>query len=159
MKKLIMLLSACFFVVGVGARPTNRASQNLQRLLGLYQSDMVAFFASAQNINKALPAFFCDVSFASDGQVENFLRQVSTSAPRGQMYSQVSYTEAVSINGNMRAVSYNLTNDRGNVTFVKSANVNGKLLRAVYTLDPSTKKLKTATFDGKKALKSNEYSL
>ncbi|HRP67933.1 MAG TPA: hypothetical protein PLY93_00155 [Turneriella sp.] len=159
MKKLIILLSACFFVVGVGARSNNKASQNLQKLLGLYQSDMVAFFASVQNIDNALPAFFCDVSFANDSQVENFLRQVSTSTPRGQMYSQVSYTEAVSINGIVRAVSYNLTNDRGNVKFVKSANVNGQLLRAVYTLDPSTKKLKTATFDGKKAIRSNEYSL
>lgn len=141
------------------ARPRNRVANDLQRLLSLHQTEMHAFFTGINTGNKTLPEFFCDVSFTNDAQVKQFLRNVSTAAPTGQAYSQVSFTQFISINGDARSVSYNLTNNGGNVTFVKSANINGQMLRAVYEYDGAHRKLRTGTYDGKKSLKNSEYSI
>lgn len=161
MKKIIcILLVSALAVTAATARPkAGRPMNDLQKLLAMHQNEMQAFFASAQQGPTAMPAFFCDVSFIGEKQVENFLRSVSTSAAPGQVYSQVSFTRFVSINGDMRGVSYSLVNNGGNVTFVKSANINGQMLKAVYEFDAASRKLKTGTFDGKKAIKSSEYSI
>lgn len=137
------------------ARPMN----DFQKLLAMHQGEMQAFFTGTQHSGPGIPAFFCDVSFTGEKQVENFLRNVSTSTAQGQVYSQVSFTRFVSVGGDMRGVSYSLVNNGGNVTFVKSANINGQMLKAVYEFDARSRKLKTGTFDGKKSLKSSEYSI
>jgi|GEM_PF-3418414 len=161
MKKLIFTLFASVFLLsGISARPKQtRPVNDLQKLLAMHQSEMQAFFASAGQGQPALPAFFCDVSFIGEKQVESFLRNVSTSAAPGQVYSQVSFTRFVSVGGDMRGVSYSLVNNGGNVTFVKSANINGQMLKAVYEFDSQSRRLKTGAFDGKKAIKSSEYSI
>ena len=161
MKKLIFTLITSALLVSAGsARPKHaRPMNDLQKLLAMHQSEMQAFFASAQQGQPAIPAFFCDVSFIGEKQVESFLRNVSTSAAPGQVYSQVSFTRFVSVGGDMRGVSYSLVNNGSNVTFVKSTNVNGQMLKAVYEFDAHSRKLKTGTFDGKKAIKSSEYSI
>lgn len=160
MKKLLFTLFASVLLVSAtSARPkAARPMNDLQMLLAMHQNEMQAFFASAQG-QPALPAFFCDVSFIGEKQVESFLRNVSTSAAPGQVYSQVSFTRFVSVGGDMRGVSFSLVNNGGNVTLVKSTNINGQMLKAVYELDAASRKLKTGTFDGKKAIKSSEYSI
>lgn len=160
MKKLLFTLFASTLLVSaMSARPkAARPVNDLQKLLAMHQNEMQAFFASTQG-QPALPAFFCDVSFIGEKQVESFLRNVSTSAAPGQVYSQVSFTRFVSVGGDMRGVSYSLVNNGGNVTFVKSANINGQMLKAVYEFDAHSRKLKTGTFDGKKPIKSSEYSI
>ncbi|MBN8222393.1 MAG: hypothetical protein J0L53_15835 [Spirochaetes bacterium] len=160
MKKLIFsLVVSLVGVAALSAGPRSRVAGDLQKLLAMHRAEMQTVFAGIHDANAAMPAFFCDVSFTSDRQVESFLRNVSASAPSGQVYSQVSFTQFVSINGDMRGVSYNLVNNGGNVTFVKSANINGQMLRAVYEFDAASRKLKTGTFDGKKTIKSSEYSI
>lgn len=151
----VMALSATTLV----AKPKNRAQSDLQRLLAMHSAEMQAIFSGMEKNGTAMPVFFCDVSFATDSQVENFLRNVSMGAPQGQVYSHVSFTQFVSVGGNMRSVSYNLVNNGGNVTFVKSANINGQLLKAVYEFDAAAGKLKTGTFDGQKVIKKSEYSI
>jgi hypothetical protein len=140
------------------ARPRNRVQSDLQRLLALHSSEMQAVFAGMDK-RAPLPVFFCDVSFANNRQVESFLRQVSADAPSGQVYSQVSFSQFISINGSMRSVSYNLVNNGGNVTFVKSTNLNGQILKAVYEFDAASRSLKTATFDGQKEIRNSAYSI
>ena len=161
MKKLAFTLFASALLVNaVSARPkAGRPMNDLQKPFAMHQNEMQAFFSSAQPGQPAIPAFFCDVSFIGEKQVENFLRNVSTSAAPGQVYSQVSFTRFVSVGGDMRGVSYSLVNNGGNVTFVKSANINGQMLKAVYEFDAASRKLQTGTFDGKKAIKSSEYSI
>jgi len=148
-----------FAATAVVAGPRHRPVNDLQRLLAMHQSEMQAVFAGMANGNAAIPAFFCDVSFTNDRQVENFLRNVSASAAPGQVYSQVSFTKMVAINGDVRSVSYQMVNDGANVTLVKSSNINGQMLRAVYEFDSAARKLKTGAFDGKKAIKNSEYSI
>lgn len=152
---ILLLVSAGALIAGPRQRPVN----DLHRLLAMHQSEMRAFFAGMGQANAAVPAFFCDVSFTNDRQVENFLRNVSVSAAPGQVYSQVSFTKMVAINGDVRSVSYQLVNDGANVTLVKSSNVNGQMLRAVYEFDSAARRLKTGTFDGKNAIKNSEYSI
>ncbi len=160
MKKLVIFtVLALGLALPLSAGPKSRVAGDLQKLLALHQAEMQSLFAGMGTAETALPAFFCDVSFTGEKQVESFLRNVSASAPQGQMYSQVSFTQFVSINGNMRSVSYNLVNNGGNVTFVKSANINGQMLKAVYEFDAASRKLKTGTFDGKKPIKNSEYSI
>jgi len=160
MKNILRILMI-FSLTGTAllARPRNRVANDLQKLLSLHQTEMQSFFAALNTGNKTLPTFFCDVSFTNEAQVKQFLRNVSTTSPSGQIYSHASFTQFVSINGDMRSVSYNLTNNGGNVTFVKSTNINGQMLRAIYEYDGAHRKLKTATFDGKKAIKNSEYSI
>lgn len=158
--KMIRVITLLAILAGaLSAGPRQRPVSDLQRLLAMHQSEMQAFFTGMGQTNAAIPAFFCDVSFTGDRQVENFLRNVSASAAPGQVYSQVSFTKMVSINGDMRSISYQLVNDGANVTLVKSSNVNGEMLRAVYEFDSAARKLKTGTFDGKKAIKNSEYSI
>ncbi|MFO1470381.1 MAG: hypothetical protein U1F27_05010 [Turneriella sp.] len=161
MKKIIcILLVSALAVTAATARPkAGRPMNDLQKLLAMHQNEMQAFFASAQQGPTAMPAFFCDVSFIGEKQVENFLRSVSASAAPGQVYSQVSFTRFVSISRDMRGVSYSLVNNGGNVTFVKSANINGQMLKAVYEFDAASRKLKTGTFDGKKVKSSRIFDL
>ena len=147
MKRVVIsLLAGLVLAGGISARPrAARQMNDLQKLLAMHQSEM--------------QAFFCDVSFTNDAQVESFLRNVSASATPGQVFSQVSFTKFISVGGDMRSVSYNLVNRGGNVTFVKSANINGQMLKAVYEFDAGSRKLKAGTFNGKKPLKSSEYSI
>jgi hypothetical protein len=159
MKMIQSLLLIAFSAAAVSAGPRNRPVNDLQRLLAMHQNEMQAVFAGMANGNAAMPAFFCDVSFTNDRQVENFLRNVSASAAPGQVYSQVSFTKMVAINGDVRSVSYQMVNDGANVTLVKSSNINGQMLRAVYEFDSAARKLKTGAFDGKKAIKNSEYSI
>ncbi|MBL8034262.1 MAG: hypothetical protein JNJ69_11205 [Leptospiraceae bacterium] len=161
MKRILSLIAVMTVLTGtIFARPrAQRPVDDLQRLLAMHQSEMQAFFAGIGDTNAALPAFFTDVSFTGEQQVESFLRNVSASASPGQIYSQVSFTRFVSIGGDMRGVSYSLVNNGGNVTFVKSANINGQMLKAVYEFDARSRKLKTGAFDGKKPIKSSEYSI
>lgn len=157
------LIQSLFFLAAtttmLSAGPRQRPVNDLQRLLAMHQSEMQAVFAGMTNGNAAMPAFFCDVSFTNDRQVENFLRRVSAGTAPGQVYSQVSFTKMVAINGDVRSVSYQMVNDGSNVTLVKSSNINGQMLRAVYEFDSAARKLKTGTFDGKRAIKSSEYSI
>jgi hypothetical protein len=157
-KKLLSLILFVFGVSALSAGPRNRGS-DLHQLLAMHQTEMRSFFAGMNTPNGTIPAFFCDVSFTSDRQVERFLRTVSSSSGNQQVYSQSSFTQFVSINGNMRSVSYSLVNNGGNVTFVKSANINGQVLKAVYEYDPQSRHLKTGTFNGNKLLKNSDYSI
>ena len=161
MKRVVIsLLAGLVLAGGISARPrAARQMNDLQKLLAMHQSEMQAFFTGMNATNQAMPAFFCDVSFTNDAQVESFLRNVSASATPGQVFSQVSFTKFISVGGDMRSVSYNLVNRGGNVTFVKSANINGQMLKAVYEFDAGSRKLKAGTFNGKKPLKSSEYSI
>lgn len=160
MKKITtFMIIALTAGMGLSAGPRNRVTGDLQRLLAMHRTEMQTVFAGMQDAKKVMPVFFCDVSFTNDRQVESFLRNVSAGGSQGQVYSQVSFTQFVSINGDMRSVSYNLVNNGGNVTFVKSANINGQMLRAVYEFDAASRKLKTGTFDGKKSIKNSEYSI
>lgn len=159
MKKISILLFLAFSAMAISAKPNRRVQNDLQKLLAMHSAEMQAVFAGMENGNVAMPVFFCDVSFASAAQVESFLRNVSVAAPQGQVYSQVSFTQFVSVGGNMRSVSYNLINEGGNVTFVKSANINGQMLKAVYEFDAAAGKLKAGTFDGQKVIKKSEYSI
>lgn len=160
MKNLLIFLTLSFAGgTAISAGPKNRVQSDLQKLLTVHRTEMQSFFAGMQQADAALPVFFCDTAFAGDRQVESFLRNVSAGAASGQVYSQVSFTQFVSINGNMRSVSYNLVNNGGNVTFVKSANINGQMLRAVYEYDSASRKLKTGAFEGKKPIKNSEYSI
>lgn len=159
MKRMLVLLVIGFSTVALSAKPSRRVQSDLQKLLALHSAEMQQIFAGMEKVDPTLPVFFSDVSFTNERQVENFLRNVSVDAPQGQVYSQVSFTQFVSIGGNMRSVSYNLVNNGGNVTFVKSANINGQVLKAVYEYDAQAGKLRTGTFDGKKAIKSSEYSI
>jgi hypothetical protein len=159
MKIIRSFVFLAFAASAVAAGPRHRPVNDLQRLLAMHQSEMQAVFAGMTSGNAAMPAFFCDVSFTNDRQVENFLRNVSASAAPGQVYSQVSFTKMVAINGDVRSVSYQMVNDGANVTLVKSSNINGQMLRAVYEFDSAARKLKTGAFDGKKAIKSSEYSI
>jgi hypothetical protein len=136
-----------------------RINSDLQRLLALHQAEMQAIFAGMGSTHAAIPAFFTDVSFVNDRQVEAFLRQVSASSQPGQVYSHVSFTRMVAIGGDVRSVSYSLVNDGANVRLVKSSNINGHLLKAVYDYDVAGRRLKTETFDGEKAIKNSEYSI
>lgn len=137
----------------------SRTISDLQRLLTMHQAEMQAIFAGMGSETSVARAFFTDVSFASDQQVENFLRQVSASAQPGQVYSQVSFTRMVAIGGDVRSVSYSLVNDGANVRLVKSCNINGQLLKAVYDYDVAGRKLRTGGFDGQKPIKNSEYSI
>ncbi|AFM12194.1 hypothetical protein [Turneriella parva] len=159
MKMIQSLILFGLTAAAIFAGPRNRPVNDLQRLLAMHQSEMQAVFAGMANGNAALPAFFCDVSFTNDRQVENFLRNVSASAAPGQVYSQVSFTKMVAVGGDVRSVSYQMVNDGANVTLVKSSNINGQMLRAVYEFDSAARKLKTGAFDGKKAIKNSEYSI
>ncbi|HNA78683.1 MAG TPA: hypothetical protein PKM44_00560 [Turneriella sp.] len=142
------------------AGPTRgRAINDLQRLLAMHQAEMQAVFAGIGSGSPAAPAFFTDVSFLNDRQVESFLLNVSASSQPGQVYSQVSFTRMVAIGGDVRSVSYSLVNDGANVRLVKSSNVNGQLLKAVYDYDVAGRKLKTGAFDGQKTIKNSEYSI
>jgi hypothetical protein len=136
-----------------------RAISDLQRLLAMHQTEMQAVFVGVGSGNPAAPAFFSDVSFARDRQVENFLRNVSAASQPGQVYSQVSFTRMVAIGGDVRSVSYSLVNDGANVRLVKSCNINGQLLKAVYDYDVAGRKLRTGGFDGQKPIKNSEYSI
>ncbi|MFZ5629404.1 MAG: hypothetical protein ACOY5B_09780 [Spirochaetota bacterium] len=135
------------------------AVSDLQRLLAMHQTEMQAVFAGVGSGSSAAPAFFTDVSFTSDRQVENFLRNVSASGQPGQVFSQVSFTRMVAIGGDVRSVSYSLVNDGTSVRMVKSSNINGQLLKAVYDYDIAGRRLKTGGFDGKKPIKNSEYSI
>ena len=136
-------------------RPTN----DLQRLLAMHQAEMQAVFAGIGSGSSDASAFFTDVSFLSDRQVESFLRNVSASSRPGQVYSQVSFTRMVAIGGDVRSVSYSLVNDGANVRLVKSSNIYGQLLKAVYDYDVAGRRLKSAAFDGQKTIKNSEYSI
>lgn len=160
MKKLIsFIIISLAGITALSAGPRGRVSSDLQKLLAMHRAEMQTVFAGMNDVGAAMPAFFCDVSFTNDRQVESFLRNVSASGAPGQTYSQVSFTQFVSVGGDMRSVSYNLVNNGGNVTFVKSANINRQMLRAVYEFDAASRKLKTGAFDGKKAIKNSEYSI
>lgn len=159
MKKIYFVLFMVLSTATLIAKSKDRVQNDLQKLLAMHSSEMQAIFAGMGTTNSSLPGFFCDVAFTNDSQVENFLRNVSATAPQGQVYSQVSFTQFVSIGGNMRSVSYNLVNNGGNVTFVKSANINGQVLKAVYEFDAAAGKLRTGTFDGQKVIKKSEYSI
>lgn len=136
-----------------------RTADDLQRLLALHQAEMHTIFAGMGSEGAAVPAFFTDVSFLSDRQVESFLRTVSASSRPGQVYSQVSFTRMVVIGADARSVSYSLINDGAAVRLVKSSNVNGQMLKAVYDYDVAGRRLKTATFNGQKPIKNSEYSI
>lgn len=137
----------------------SRVLNDLQRLLAMHQAEMQAIFAGIGSGNSVAPDFFTDISFTSDRQVESFLRNVSASSQPGQVYSQVSFTRMVAIGGDVRSVSYSLVNDGANVRLVKSSNINGQLLKAVYDYDVAARKLRTSGFDGKKPIKNSEYSI
>lgn len=156
------LKSIAFLVltsISLIARPPQRPVNDLQRLLAMHQNEMQAVFAGMGSGNAAAPAFFTDVSFISDRQVENFLRNVSASGQPGQVFSQVSFTKMVAIGGDVRSVSYLLVNDGANVRLIKSSNVNGQMLKAVYDYDVAGRKLKTGAFEGQKVIKNSEYSI
>jgi hypothetical protein len=159
MKKIAMFLVMALSTMAVLAKPKSKVQHDLQKLLAAHSAEMQAIFSGMDKADGVLPVFFSDVSFANDRQVESFLRNVSSGAPQGQVYSQVSFTQFVSIGGNMRSVSYNLVNSGGNVTFVKSANINGQMLKAVYEFDAAAGKLKAGTFDGEKLIKQSEFSI
>lgn len=153
---LIVLFSTAILLAG----PTKvRAVNDLQQLLSMHRTEMQAVFAGVGSGSRAAPAFFTDVSFASDRQVENFLRNISAASQPGQVYSQVSFTRMVAIGGDVRSVSYSLVNDGSNVRLVKSSNINGQLLKAVYDYDVAGRKLRTGGFDGQKPIKNSEYSI
>lgn len=137
----------------------SRHANDLQRLLAMHQAEMQAVFAGIGSGSSAALAFFTDVSFLNDRQVESFLRNVSASSQPGQVFSQVNFTRMVAIGGDVRSVSYSLVNDGANVRLVKSCNINGQLLKAVYDYDVAGRKLKTGAFDGQKTIKSSEYSI
>ncbi len=137
----------------------SRKITDLERLLAMHQAEMQAVFAGIGSGSQVAPAFFTDISFVNDRQVESFLRNVSASSEPGQVYSQVSFTRMVAIGGDVRSVSYSLVNDGANVRLVKSTNINGQLLKAVYDYDVAGRRLKTGAFDGQKLIKGSEYSI
>lgn len=161
MKKMQIVLLAAFTVPALlFARPRQaRPVNDLQALLAMHQKEMLSVFAGMGSPDNGIPAFFTDVSFVSDRQVENFLRNVSASSGSGQVFSQVSFTRMVAIGNDVRSVSYSMVNDGANVRLIKSSNVNGHLLRAVYDYDVAGRKLKTGTFENQKAIKNSEYSI
>lgn len=157
---LVVALSVIAFPLS--SKEKYKTRNDLSKLLQLYQADMQKFFSqqsAGDGMGNLQNVFYTDISFAADSQVERFLRQVSANRGNQVGYSQVSFTRFVSVNGDMRAVSFNMVNDGTSVVLTRSTNINGQMLKTIYDYDIKAQKLKTGAFKNNKLFKNNEYSI
>ncbi len=160
MQKFITL-SLVMLVSSLMARPVQQATDPFIQLLQQHQQQVNAYFLRLEANSGFEKAFFSDISFASDQQIEAHLKKIATTYEKQGSVGRsfVSFSRFVSINGQTSAISYTLTNDGHNIHLVRTTNYNGQVLKAVYNYDIKAKVMTAGLQQNDKIFLKEDYSL
>ncbi len=144
---------------------TNRyktLEKQISYLLNEHSNYVKAQFKTISTLDEFDRAFFEQTQFIQNNSARNFFRSVQSSLRNNNLSGgvmSISYTSLTVVNGKYAGIQYSFHSDGKNVTISKSANNNGKVIKALYQYDTKGRLLDVKEYKGDKLFSKKTHKI